>query len=349
MEKINKVIHVIWSLNQGGAEKILLDLERENTTNYILVISRNNDFDSENKNIFYLKGNYFKKIQQILQFSKNTPVLFWMYKSICYGFPILFFRKCCGTIHHDLKYFSREKISTKISILLTLFLQKLSMCHLIYVSHASLKSHVEIGFSKSNSSVIPNGSPLIIPKNVNNLKIKQLLYVSRWDKIKNFDLAIEISKKLLEENIIDRVVFVGKEVHQRNKDLLSIITDNNLNGKIKLEGFQSNLKKFYKSSSITLISSYSESCPMALIESLSYGLPCFSTDVGDVKNIYNDNEDFIYKTATEAKEKISNYLNKTKSERDKISDTLINHHRNNYSLEAMKKKYLKLYENLFFS
>ena len=121
-------------------KKILLDLERENTTNYILVISRNNDFDSENKNIFYLKGNYFKKIQQILQFSKNTPVLFWMYKSICYGFPILFFRKCCGTIHHDLKYFSRKKLVQKFQYCLLYFTEIINVSFNICLSRQSEKS-----------------------------------------------------------------------------------------------------------------------------------------------------------------------------------------------------------------
>ena len=72
-------------------------------------------------------------------------------------------------------------------------------------------------------------------------------------------------------------------------------------------------------------------------------------DVGDVKKIYNQNNDFIYTSASEAKIKISKYLNKTENERSKISIDLINHHRDNYSLKAMKKKYLDLYENLFFS
>ena len=348
MEKINKVIHVIWSLSQGGAEKILLDLVDQSSTNYILVISNKNDFDNGNKNIIYLKGNYFNKIKQILNYSKNSPVILWMYKSICYSFPILFFRKSCGTIHHDLQFLSKEKIGTKISIILTLFLQKLSKCHFIYVSDASLNNHIKIGFSKSNTSVIPNGSPVILPKKINTSK-KQLLYVSRWDKIKNFNLAIEISKKLLEEKIIDQVVFVGKDVDSTNEELLSIIDHNNLKGQITLKGFQTDLKRFYNFSSFTLISSFSESCPMVLLESLSYGLPCFSTDVGDVKKIYNQNNDFIYTSASEAKMKISKYLNKTENERSKISINLINHHRDNYSLKAMRKKYLDLYENLFFS
>ena len=162
-------------------------------------------------------------------------------------------------------------------------------------------------------------------------------------------MAIEISKILLEKKIIDKVVFVGKDVDSSNKELLSIIDHYNLKGQILLEGFQTDLKRFYKSASFTLISSYSESCPMVLLESFSYGIPCFSTDVGDVRKIYNHNDDFIYSSALEAKVKISKYLNKTENERSKISIELINKHRNNYSLQSMKKKYLKLYENLFFS
>ena len=348
MEKINKVIHIIWSLGQGGAEKVLLDLVDQNPSNYILVISDKNDFDNGNKNIIYLKGNYFNKIKKIFYYSKNAPVLLWMYKSICYCFPILFFRKSCGTIHHDLQFLRNEKFGTKISIIITKFLQKISKCHLIFVSHSSLKNHIKFGFSKSNTSVIPNGSPVILSKQINVSK-KQLLYVSRWDKIKNFNLAIEISKKLLEETVIDQVVFVGKDVDVNNEELLSIINHNNLKDQITLAGFQTDLKKFYNSSSFTLISSFSESCPMVLLESLSYGLPCFSTDVGDVREIYNYNNDFIYTSALEAKIKISKYLNKTENEKSKIRANLINHHRVNYSIKAMKKKYLELYENLFFS
>lgn len=348
MEKVNHVVHVIWSLSQGGAEKVLLDLVNQSKTDYVLVISKKSDFNNGNKNIIYLKGTYFNKIQQILFYSKNAPVVLWMYKSICFCFPILFLRNSCASIHHDLKYLFKEKIGTQISILLTLILHKFSKCHVIYVSEASLKSHIRIGFSRSNATIIPNGSPVISPRRVNPSK-KQMLYVSRWDKIKNFNLAIEISKILLSEKIIDQVVFVGKDVDYSNSELSSIIDQYNLKGQIALEGFQTDLSRFYSKSSFTLISSFSESCPMVLLESLSYGLPCFSTDVGDVRKIYNYDDDFIYASVLEAKQKILKYLNKTEHERSIISNDLINNHRYKYSHEAMKKNYLDLYEKLFFS
>ena len=171
MEKSNKIIHIIWSLNQGGAEKMLLELAGNDKLNSIIVISgKKNDYESTFKNIAYLEGNYFKKIVQILTYSKNTPVVLWMYKSICYCFPVLFLRKTCSTIHHDLKFLSREKISTKISILLTLLFHKLSKSHFIFVSNSSLENHVKIGFSKSKASVIPNGTRVILNRPMQPLK-----------------------------------------------------------------------------------------------------------------------------------------------------------------------------------
>jgi glycosyltransferase involved in cell wall biosynthesis len=247
MEKVNKVTHVIWSLQQGGAEKILLDIVDQTPLDIVLVISSKIDFESSRKNIFFLKGNYLKKLSQILKISKNSGVVFWMYKSICYSFPILFLRKSCGSIHHDLEYLSREKISTKISIVLTLLLHRLARFHIVYVSEASRNNHIKYGFSKLNCSVIPNGSAVVQEKIYLESK-KQLLYISRWDKIKNFNLAIDICKKLLDDKIIDKVVFVGKNVDNSNNELLSLLDRYKLKDGISLDGFQKDLEFYYNSS-----------------------------------------------------------------------------------------------------
>ena len=170
--------------------------------------------------------------------------------------------------------------------------------------------------------------------------------MSRWDKIKNFNLAIDISHELLRDGIIEKVVFVGKNVNSSNEELLNLLDKNNLRGIFELKGFQADLSEFYEDSSFTLISSHSESCPMVLLESFSYGKPCFSTNVGDVRRIYEYSDDFIYDTVSEAKDKITAFLTKSETERKQIGIDLIELHDKNYSLNAMKK-YYSLYEDCF--
>jgi glycosyltransferase involved in cell wall biosynthesis len=64
-----------------------------------------------------------------------------------------------------------------------------------------------------------------------------------------------------------------------------LISELNLEGTVEFCGFNSRPAELYAEGDISVISSISESCPYALLESMSCARPVVSTDVGDVRKI----------------------------------------------------------------
>ncbi|MGH7900330.1 MAG: GT4 family glycosyltransferase PelF, partial [Thermodesulfobacteriota bacterium] len=64
-----------------------------------------------------------------------------------------------------------------------------------------------------------------------------------------------------------------------------LVAELNLEGTVEFGGFDSRAAELYTEGDISVISSISESCPYALLESMSCARPVVSTDVGDVRKI----------------------------------------------------------------
>ena len=64
-----------------------------------------------------------------------------------------------------------------------------------------------------------------------------------------------------------------------------LVNELNLDGTLEFGDFNRQPKEIYNAGDVTVISSISESCPYALLESMACARPVVSTDVGDVKKI----------------------------------------------------------------
>ena len=73
------------------------------------------------------------------------------------------------------------------------------------------------------------------------------------------------------------------------KKLKQIINSNSMNKKIKLLGFQSDIKSILEKTSVFVLSSKSESSPNSILEALSSKVPVVASDVGGVSGIQNKN------------------------------------------------------------
>lgn len=163
-----------------------------------------------------------------------------------------------------------------------------------------------------------------IPTTKTTLKNKQLISVGRLDKVKGFDVLIDIFN-IFQRKYPDWILhMVGDGSEKTN--LQNKITELHLEHKIFLCGNkgQNELEKEYLNSSIFLMTSLSESFGLVLIEAASYGLPliAFDSAKGATEIIENgkngflvenrDNEEFVNRIYelienSEEKEKFSSY------------------------------------------
>lgn len=117
-----------------------------------------------------------------------------------------------------------------------------------------------------------------IPKNISSLKEKRLISVGRLSKEKGF---LDLLKTF---NLINGVYsdwhldIIGDGSERSN--LENYINTHNLNNSVTLHGFQGKeyIDKMLHNSSMFLMTSYTESFGIVLIEAMSHGIPCIAMD-----------------------------------------------------------------------
>lgn len=169
-----------------------------------------------------------------------------------------------------------------------------------------------------------------IPSENSSLQNKQLISVGRLDKVKGFDDLIEIFDLFQKEHPDWILHIVGEGSEKQN--LQNKINELHLEEKVFLCGNKlgNELADEYLNSSIYLMTSFSESFGLVLVEAASFGLPliAFDSAQGAKEMIENDKNGFL----------ISN-RNKEKFI-EKINEIILNPEKKNslseYALETAK-------------
>jgi len=101
---------------------------------------------------------------------------------------------------------------------------------------------------------------------------------------KNIELVLDIAKELEDCDFI----VVGDGTHR--KVLESMIKDENISN-IKLVGFKTpkEVREYYRSSDIYLLTSFAEGTPTSALEAMACGLPIVSSNAGGLGNIVKEN------------------------------------------------------------
>ena len=144
----------------------------------------------------------------------------------------------------------------------------------------------ELRKSKCKCIFIPNIVDSLPPK-CSPLTEERLVSVGRLSPEKGFMDLLEIYNKLVKKHPAWKLDIIG-DGSEREK-LEKYIKNNNLEENVTLHGFRKKdyIDKVLQSSSIYLMTSYTESFGIVLIEAMSHGLPCiaFSSAEGAVELI----------------------------------------------------------------
>ena len=181
--------------------------------------------------------------------------------------------------HENMKYAERIANSAK------------SLDYLVLVSSELQKFYAK-RLSNSNCMCIyiPNSIDKL-PKDIAPLKTKRLVSVGRLSPEKGYLDLLKIFNRLTKNNP-DWVLDIIGDGAEKDK-LKKYIEKNNLSEKVKLHGFQGReyIDKILHDSSIYLMTSYTESFGIVLIEAMSHGIPCIAFDSAEgAREIINSGE-----------------------------------------------------------
>ena len=187
-----------------------------------------------------------------------------------------------------------------------------------------------------------------IPTEKSSLKNKQLISVGRLDKIKGFEDLIDIFN-LLQQDQPDWILhIVGEGTEKQN--LQNKINELHLEKKVFLCGnkLSVELEKEYQNSSIYLMTSFSESFGLVLVEAASYGLPliAFDSAQGAKEIIENNKNGFLIpnRNKEEFTKKIIEIIENPKKQISFSENSLLV--ANKFSKEKITKKWNKFIDNI---
>lgn len=299
-----KILHVIESLEVGGAEMLVVNLINEMPNDYnqavccIKKIGQLSNKIKKNVKIYCLnknEGNSLIVPLQIAKIIRNNK--FDVVHSHNWGhFPETFLGAKIGgakvivhTAHGAMEHYSKNIIKKKLRMfiesIVSIFIDKI-----IAVSD-SLRSKIinDLFISKNKVVTIYNGVNFkAIDHKHKKCKSELLLVtVGRLVQVKNYKMLIRafaIAKKRCKYNI--RLIFVGDGPERNN---LEIECDSyNLNNNLIFYGFCDEVDKILSESDIFVNSSHYEGISLAIIEAMKFSLPVIATSVGGNNEIISD-------------------------------------------------------------
>lgn len=165
-----------------------------------------------------------------------------------------------------------------------------------------------------------------IPEEKSNLKSKNLVSVGRLSSEKGYMDLLKIYNEIVKKYPDWKLDIIGDGKERDN--LEKYIKDNALEEKVFLHGFQNKnyINNILLNSSIYLMTSFTESFGIVLIEAMSYGIPCiaFLSAEGAQELIENDKNGYLIddRDKDEYIEKLE-YLIKNENIREKMKENCI--------------------------
>lgn len=261
----------------GGGESFIANvLQKIEGKLYFVVASDElfNSIKSEFKFSFHNKS-FIKRlnfVNELIQREKIDVVILNGGNSIYFA-PFINSSKCVIYRHTTLK--SYYNLVKRICVA---FLQNIAFCYAKKIIHVSKYSSKEQFLVTNRRKVIHNGVAIQPCEKIkNNIPVRvKFLFLGRTEKAKGVDIIVSAFIKLKKEGYNLDVVGCGEmDSYLRSLD----------NSNICYHGFDKEVAKYYKNSSVLISLPKAEAFGLTLVEAMSYGCPVISCATGGIPEI----------------------------------------------------------------
>jgi glycosyltransferase involved in cell wall biosynthesis len=306
-----KILHVISSLNQGGAEGSLARLSLADEENDHVVVSLmdegvyGEELRSHNVPVICLgmpRGRLTvrgcRKLLRQLRSIRPDVVQTWMYHSDLVGgiaARMTGVPRIVWGIRNTIIDARQAPISTRICQKVCAVLSEFLPQAIVTCSAVAAREHIAAGYSASKMTVIPNGIDFekFYPDERKRRQMRTAFgigeseflvgMVARYDAQKDHETLLqalaEFDKTAQGEW---KCILAGRGLSAENLELKTMISKFGLDRAIILTGPRSDVPSLMNALDCHVLSSaYGEGFPNVVAEAMACGIPCVATDVGD--------------------------------------------------------------------
>jgi len=255
-----------------------------------------------------------------------------------------------------------EKPATAAAVWLNAKLSSLPV-KIINNSRVSALGHEEkLGYRADKRIIIPNGfdASVFVPSAEARGSVRAELNVAqdallialfaRFHPVKDHAGFLRAASLLLEKHPQVHFVLAGKDVDSNNNHLRDLINSLRVSSHVHLLGERDDMPRLAAAMDIVSLTSHAEGFPNVIGEAMSCGVPCAVTDVGDSRWIVGETGkvsqpgDAValaksWQELIEMGEENRRWLGRMA--RQRVID--------NFSLDAIARRYETVYEQVFFS
>jgi glycosyltransferase involved in cell wall biosynthesis len=230
---------------------------------------------------------------------------------------------------------------------------------LIVVNMEGANEFKTIGFAEERITYLPNGTALPAEAKQNYASVLRVLTVARLDRQKGIDILLKAWASILKHGKDLRLQILGKG--SLEDELRRLSMDLKIDHTVEFVGTVHNIGKYLKDSDLFILPSRAEGLSNALLEAMSYGIPCISTAIGgngelfgwDASRKIDLGEYVITKNGllvnpddTEGLSKAILCLLSNRETRETVGRGGRSIIHENYSIDRIADKYIELYQEL---
>ena len=315
---MRRLVHVLPRLEQGGAERVLIDVSRQLTDRWDQVVISLADRGAladtiEASGIPVHTIGMHPTIPNPLAFSRLVRLLrrlgpdlveTWLYKADLVGGlatrlagrpPLLW--SVQQTHLEPVGRLRSNVVAAHACARLSRRLPTLILC----ASEEAARAHEELGYDSDKLRVVPNGvdTTAFRPDSDARTRVRAELglpastaivgLVARFDPQKDHATFARAARAIVEQHAEIHFVLCGRRITPENQELTNLLENAGIRDRVSLLGVRHDMPAITAAFDIaTSSSAFGEAFSVAISEAMASGVPCVATDSGNAAALIDD-------------------------------------------------------------
>ena len=297
-----KILHVVTSLEIGGAEALMVELIRATPEIEHLVFSIRGPGPLQEKiegdRVLMGGGsNYLKSLAHLKRIHdqyRPDVIQSWLLHAdllTAIAFPFTRPTPIVWGFHFSHDSANTTRMRLRIGARVAGICSRLAPRVVVACSQEALRAARSWGYPEKLLRVIPNGvnANRFLRAGLNESSKRTVIAPARWHRDKGNDLLFEAWRRVRARGVDGHLLLVGRGMSLENEAVRTFVDDPMVSDSVECLGQQLEMPDLYSRSEIVVMSSRREALPLALCEAMACELVPVVTNVGDmpevVKNI----------------------------------------------------------------